>query len=229
MRSKHQSLLAILILLSGCAARTQPLDLAALRETRTVLVLPAGHPTSLESIDLSWGLLGLPGAAIAAGGTVPTAAGAPAAAAAEFTAELARALGASGWTVRLSSEPPARSEPTELLTTYKAVPGSDGAVVFDSVIFDAGYIAGTFRAYRPILRVWTRLVEPSSGKTLYAQRFIYGINPLAGPERFVGEADDRYYFSTSAELAADPDRAVAGLRAGLQRIASAIADDLKRP
>lgn len=160
--------------------------------------------------------------------TVHTQATAPADAAAEFTAELERALRAAGWTVREAS-PLTRAKQNDLLDSYGTFTNPDGAVVIDSAITDAGYIAGILRAFRPIVWVSAKLVDPASGKSLYAQRFIYGVNPLAGPVKFVGDANDRYYFWSAADLRAHPDAAVAGLRAGLVRIADAIAADLKRP
>jgi hypothetical protein len=220
------SLIGAVMLLSACAARNHALDRTALPAARIVVVLSAGHPQSFERSDFSWALLGPAFAAFGAG-SLHSKETATADAAAEFTAKLEDDLRADGWSVHDGFA--RRTEPTELLSEYGSIAAPSGATVFDSVIFEGGYFAGPFSSFRPLIRVWVKLVDPASGKVLYAQRFIYGVNPLGGPERFMGEADDRYYFSSLSELIAHPDEAVAGLRVGLLRIADAIAQDLKSP
>ncbi|MGH2507929.1 MAG: hypothetical protein ACRETC_04100 [Gammaproteobacteria bacterium] len=113
------------------------------------------------------------------------------------------------------------------LENYPAPGGNDAFL--DVVVHkqEAGYrAAGDSTNYYPYLFVTARLVSASSNKLLYADQIVY--NPINPPPNARTIApDSKYGYPDFDHLMAKPKQSVEGLKEAVDRVAQAIAADLK--
>jgi hypothetical protein len=125
---------------------------------------------------------------------------------------------------RVIRAPASRSQPNTWLESYGYV-ATEADAILDLVIRSVGYVApAALRNYRPVVQVSARLVAGPTRQVVYAEQISYGLRDLRGET--VIQADRQFSFRNYSDLAASPDRAAEGIRAGIRHVASSIARQL---
>jgi hypothetical protein len=135
----------------------------------------------------------------------------------------------AGRDVVVIKETPSRPDPTAFFDDYHALAAkNDVDTVLDVAIISAGYRGTLVLPYRPFMWVIVRLVQPKTGKTIYADRL--EVDPTSGVLgfRLVGRPAANCAFSTREEMMAGLQKAGACLYTAAKEIAQAIASDLRR-
>lgn len=214
--------------LAGCAAKPVVIDRAAMAGVRRIAVPTVGFPADADvqvrnPVARNFGLVGLitenvmrsnrigaMKAALAARGFDPRG---------HFQTALTERLTARGLTVLPEAADATRGD---FLPTYSA--GGDRDAVLDTWVSQYGFIALSDISdapFRPHVTLSTRLVHARDKSVLMQDTVVIdGVVEPASPRG--GPPLGASTFKTFAEMEADPDRAVAGLRAALTAAADGV-------
>lgn len=232
-------LLAIAVTLAGCPGEKKTFDPAAGRSLTTIVLPPAGQPAVYAAMSANplYVLFGIPGALI--GNEVEKEIhGVPFTEAerskgidlgAAFTSVMKDDLTKAGYRVEVVAAPTSRPDPNGFFTDYKAFATPSGAPVLDLAIVSAGYRGTLVLPYRPFMQVIARLVDPTTGATLYANRL--EVDPATAGTlgfRIVARPDPSCFFENQADLTANAQKAGDCLGATASTIAHAITQDLHK-
>lgn len=142
----------------------------------------------------------------------------------QLTGQLKADLEAEGYKVNLVS---VKRKSDAFLQNYPLANGNDAFLDVVVHAHEAGYrAAGDSTNYYPYLFVIARLVSASSSKILYAEQVVY--NPINAPTNARTIApDEKYGYSDFDHLMTDPKQAIKGLKEAVDKVAAAIAFDIK--
>jgi hypothetical protein len=139
----------------------------------------------------------------------------------EFNESLSQKLTSAGYQVMPLYNPNGESQ----MGYLKSYPTS--APVLDIKMSVVGYSSPAGRVYDPSISVSAKLVEGSAENVLYEKTFIYAPdNSLKGATLI--KSDPTHKFDGFRTMVDNPEIAIEGIRAGLDAIAVAIANDLAR-
>ena len=224
------ALVAVLVLLAGCAAPEIPYDRASSGEIKSIGIATPSFPPDpvvvlASSVGQSFGLIG---ALVDAGMQSNRDAQFKAllqrqnfSARDRFIESLTARLQERGYTVSLV---PVKRESTDFLTHYPT--GSEPPVdaYLDLVALSYGYVAagiGSSTPYRPQFAVRTRLVSAKDSSVLMQDQVVY--NPIGSPPKTVTIAPEPgHQFKDFDTLVADPGTAVIGLKTATERSAETV-------
>jgi hypothetical protein len=230
-------LLAAMATLVGCAGERKPFDTAGGPTLDRILLPPAGQPATYSAAFANplYVVFGIPGAIVGENVEQSTH-GIPFTEAAHaggvdlgtaLTALIKDELAKSGHDIVSVTPAPSRPQPNALFADYGSFLDMAGAPVLDVAIVDAGYRGTMALPYRPFMWAVVRLVDPKTGRTIYADRLEYDPTSGAFGFRLVGRPAPDCSFSTREELMADMQKAGECLAAGARLIARAVASDLQ--
>ena len=235
-RLLRSAALALLVatLLSGCAtAPQQAFDREQATSIKTVVIAQRpnqpdytvdiiGHPG--QSFGLVGGLIEMADAMAKMKQLTPVIDPAETRLQDRFSAALAQRLTAAGYAVQVIELRSIPSQDADLLTQVKALAKADAVVAVGML---GSYVAaGLSTPYSPNVRVLVRMLDMTSGATLYRESLNYGPAPqLQGPVLL--SVDPKYRFANFEAVLANPGLARGGLLAGLDPLAQQIAQDLK--
>jgi len=150
----------------------------------------------------------------------------------QFTQDLSAALNAGGYRVVMATADRG-SRPDKLLEDYTAIWAADGTTeaALDVSVAYVGYSAEHFMLsphWRPDVMVYASLVLRASGERLYEERIMYGYHNMFMSAAKL-DAPKEYQFADQDALnAADDATLINGLKDASQRIASHIAQNMRK-
>jgi hypothetical protein len=141
----------------------------------------------------------------------------------EFNDELAREIAGAGYAVkRIKTD---RAQPV-LMKSYATLDPAVDAYV-DSVVQWSGYFSKTpMSGYLPAMRVVMRVVKRDGGQVAYEELISYGFDMTEDATNI--PADPGVSFGTFDALVTDPQRAAAGIRAGIPKVVAQFIKDVSK-
>ncbi len=228
------STLSILI---ACGSTKTTLRPEATANINKIAVIKVAEPEAYVAQDFgSIGtMFGAVGAAAAGGSSANTAksvaevaAQAKYKAGKRFTSQLAKRLASSGYQVSLITV--SRKENHKLLKNYEAVNAPDADAILDVAIESIGYATEhpMFSPHwRPASKVHVALVDSRTGKTIYAEKFMYGYhNPFMSGTDI--EAPEQFHFDSKDKLLADNVKLIEGLNHSVDSVVDQTVAVLKK-